>query len=190
MTIAFRWYRFSTVNCGARAADFHQRSPWSKTGSSGFSKVGLAPCVERRKLIRYRATKDGLHEKFIEHHRKECLALLLTSNEDLYPVGELLAAHNQIAELDQALFKKLSDTSLKNPSEWLPFFWSGLVNEGRRQNDDALKAYLRATELSGGLNWQPILRIGYLMSQTGHGAQARSLMTKVKELRPDLDIQF
>lgn len=177
----------------------YQKWLWSKAGgySVAFpfnedwefflrvSQAGLSVHRLEEKLFRYRATEAGLAQTYIHDSWHQSASLMATSNENLYWVEHVLAAHSELARMRPSWFERFQKQATLHPREWLLLFWIGLALEGRGDLQAARQLYLQASQLNGGQNWQVLYRLAALSEQS-HPTEATYLYHLVRTRRPDM----
>jgi glycosyltransferase involved in cell wall biosynthesis len=137
------------------------------------------------KLFRYRVTHEGLAQNYIKDSWPRSVSLMVTSNNDLYPVEQVLWAHERLSEMPQNWIDRLQKQSDLHPNEWLLHFWIGLATESK-DPQRALDLFSKANSLSGEDNWQPLFRIARLIENM-QPQQAVQLYHAVRVCRPDME---
>ncbi|RMG40530.1 MAG: glycosyltransferase [Candidatus Dadabacteria bacterium] len=151
-----------------------------------FSRFGLVVAKAPEKLIRYRVTPDGLHNTFIENNRRECLALVVTANQDLYPVEDVIASHDLIAAIPDHITERFKKQESQHQNEWLLKFWLGLAAEKRGEAGEASRLYGISAQLAPAGEWQPAYRQARLLDAHGDFNTAQQIYHQIRILRPDM----
>lgn len=152
----------------------------------GITRHSLKVSRIREKLFRYRVTHSGLAHNYIKDSWPRSVSLMATSNHDLYPVEEVLWAHEQLKAIPDNWLKRHETQDALHSSEWLLKFWRALAHEGRGSVDEALILYREAAELSNFKNWQPIFRLAQIAESRGNIAEMKGLLYRCRTMRPDV----
>ncbi|NMC61998.1 MAG: glycosyltransferase [SAR324 cluster bacterium] len=150
------------------------------------SRHGLIACKGEEKLYQYRVNSGGLAATFMKGHYKDCTALIRIANEDLYPVEELLEAHDHVPALSSEAQRILEDLDRKHSEQWLLKFCLGLIAEQTGNISEAMKYYWLSVALTSEKNWQPFFRIGVLSEKAEQGEEALRFYRLTLTLRPDM----
>ncbi|MCB0339425.1 MAG: glycosyltransferase [Bdellovibrionales bacterium] len=151
----------------------------------GVSRCGARVFKSPERLVFYRSTLDGLHNSFIEEHRDECMAMLITANEDLYPVEEILSAHDTISNMPTNLVAKIGEMNSKHPTDGLLKLWLGCIAFGKEEIEKAMQFFTESSILFGHKNWQPLFGIVKAFEASGWEHQTIEPLKKMMILRPD-----
>jgi len=152
-----------------------------------FSRHGLKVARADEKMIKYRSGEEGLANTFVYDYWSECLALVMTANEDLYAIEEILEAHEKLKKMPDVFIDKLTSLDKKHPRQWILKFWRALSEENEARKNKAMDLYTEAALLSEDRNWQPYYRLACLFEKAGYYQQMNPLLQKVRLLRPDLN---
>ncbi len=137
-------------------------------------------------LTCYRMNDDGIAAQFIEGKWQDLFAVIAIANEDLYSVKEVLHAHQRVPLSAPANIRRMRELDALHPGQWFMKFFLGLLAEAEGQGENAVNLYAQAIELSGGRNWQPYLRMAYVLNQRRCIHDAKMMLHEVRILRPDL----
>ncbi|MCB9030228.1 MAG: glycosyltransferase [Deltaproteobacteria bacterium] len=140
----------------------------------------------REPLFRYRATDSGLASIFEDKHN-EVQSMIMIANADLYPVSEIMWAHEILAtQIPDGFRAKFLEHDKKHPEEWLLKFWLGLSEEKLGNFNEALNYYAAAAEFTDYKEWQAVYRIGLIFMRGGKVQEAEKYLTTVRIYRPDM----
>lgn len=153
----------------------------------GASARGLVVSRLEEKLFRYRVTHSGLAHNYIKDSWPRSVSLMMTSNNLLYPVEEVLWAHEQLAQMPQMWIDRFKKQDALHNREWLLKFWIGLAALGKGEAQEAKQWFNRAAELAPKEQWQPLLRLALLKEAMGDIAGSRVMLHQSRLLRPDLN---
>lgn len=150
-----------------------------------FTKFDLRVFKSDEKLSMWRVTDAGLQSEFIDNKWRDCFSMVVLSNDDLYPVDEVLATHDFLPSLADSAKEKIRKLSKLHDTSWLGHLMVGLLAEGSSLAE-ASESYRRAVELSKGENWQPLFRLGLIFEKNNHKKEAVGLYHIVRTIRPDM----
>jgi glycosyltransferase involved in cell wall biosynthesis len=148
------------------------------------TRFGLVVHRIQEKLFRYRSSDDGLASIFQDCY-KFCLSLVMTSNDDLYSIEEVHGAHSILKQMPERWVTRFNQQQKLHPEQWLLYFWTGLAAEGRNDFQEAINDYSVACSLTRFQSWQPLFRLGEILSRTDKRLQAIDLLHRVRILRAD-----
>ncbi len=150
------------------------------------SQIGMKVYKIEEPLFRYRVTGDGLSEIFRNSH-SEMMSVIMTSHPHLYPVEEVILAHDLlIKNFPERFVKGWQKRDALFNSEWHLKFWLGCVCEGQNALQEALNLYTTAVQLTNFKNWQPLYRIGKILMHANEPKQAYEFLSAARNLRPDM----
>jgi glycosyltransferase involved in cell wall biosynthesis len=136
------------------------------------------------KLFKYRVTHDGLAHNFIKETWKWSVSLMVTGNPELYPVTEVLWAHEQLGGMPSRWVERLTSQLRLFPDEARLYLWLAIAAEGKGDVDQAV-AYLQRIADHTPYRWQACLRLGVLLA--GDNSQTSlNYFHHARILRPDL----
>jgi tetratricopeptide (TPR) repeat protein len=150
------------------------------------SHYGVTAAKSDQKLFLYRSHDSGIAGVYIHDGYKECLAVVVVNDDDLYPVEQVLAAHSLMLTIRECSFQRAQELNALHPNQWFLKFWFALAAERRGEYQRALDYYRDAINCSGLKNWQPIFRLAVLLDHFGKRPEAEHLFFIVKTLRPDM----
>jgi tetratricopeptide (TPR) repeat protein len=137
-------------------------------------------------LTCYRMTSDGLAAQFVNGDWNDSFSVIVIANEDLYSVKEVLYAHQRAPLSPPQNIRKIEEMDRLYPDEWFTKFFLGLIKEAGQDAAGAAELYRRAIELSHSRNWQPFLRLAYVLRQQQRLQEAQLILHEVRVLRPDM----
>lgn len=139
-----------------------------------------------QKLFHYRVTTDGLAHEYIKDNWPRGVSLMITSNDDLYPVETVLWAHEQLKHVSDKWRERFERQHNMYQNEWILKLWLGLAAEGRQEFKKAFDYYHRIYEITNGQNWQAMFRIA-LHLEHENPRQSALLFHTVRTSRPDME---
>lgn len=150
------------------------------------SRLGLSPCRSEERLYIYRVCEGGLASTFIHGRYKDCISIISVVNDDLYPVEEVLMAHDHVPQMSDAGKRRLASLDSIHRDEWFLKFCLGLLAQASGARAEALRLFWQAVGLSGERNWQPFFKLAELSEAAGQQQEAVKFFRKVHTLRPDM----
>lgn len=138
-------------------------------------------------MLLYRRASDGLAKVFIKDTWQMSVSMMMTCNEDLYPVSEVLWAHTKLASSPAHWVERFTDYSKRYPDQWILKLWLGMFADVKGNTNEAILAYTSCAELSAMKQWQPLYRLAQLLETLGDKNQASKLLHECRILRPDLN---
>lgn len=136
-------------------------------------------------LTCFRFSNDGLAAQYVQGKWRESVSVLAITNEDLYCVDEIIDAHRSVPVSAENNILRVAVLDRIHVDQWFSKLFMGLVAENQGNLEEARSLYLRAIELSGGRNWQPLFRLGKLLHGRGVWPEALILLHETRILRPD-----
>lgn len=115
----------------------------------------------------------------------EYLPLFKMANSELYPVEEVLEAHQEFSSIPGISGEEVLSKADIHRDDWLLQFMSGLIHENSNQQA-AMESYSSSIYLSNQMQWQPIYRLGIIVSKMGKSREAQELFHHVRTIRPDM----
>jgi len=196
---AYDEYYIRFNNCIPTLVLYHKRL-WAEAGGYSvafpfnedwefflrLTKCGLSVHKLEEKLFRYRATGSGLALTYIDDSWNQSVSLMITSNDDLYCIEQVLAAHNHLYKMRANWAERFQKQVALHSQEWLLPFWLALFHEGQGELQTARELYVRANQLHGGQSWQALYRLAALSEQS-HPIDAAHLYHVVRTRRPDME---
>ena len=150
------------------------------------SRYGLTVCKSEERLYRYRVTSGGLAGTLLRGRPKDVSSILAIINEDLYPVEEVLVAHEHVPHISAAALDLFRSLSEKHRNEWLTAFLKGLLAEAAGGRSEAMRHYWLALDLTQQRNWQPFFRLALIFENAGQIEESVRFYRQVHTLRPDM----
>ncbi len=146
------------------------------------------PRVHRlaEKFFLYRTSETGLAHIF-DNRIRECLAMLVTAQDDLYPVSEVLLAHEITRSFPEQFIDRFQKQRSLHPDKWLLALWLALVAEAQGELDKSLSLYQNAYALSKQQCWQAAIRMASILTKLSRTEEAEGFVTRARLLRPELD---
>ncbi len=176
-----------------------ERSLWEKSGGYkrclgfaedwdfwlGLSRHGLRPTRSHDKLFLYRSHDSGISAQYINNSYGDCLSVVCTNNDDLYPVEEVVQSHRLLSAIKERTIERSRELDRMHPNEWFLKMWWGILAEARGDLAEARVQYLRAIELTAGEKWQPLFRLASLLITLRDTTNVKNLLMQAEVLRPD-----
>lgn len=136
-------------------------------------------------LFMYRSSTDGLASIFTDRY-KECLSMVMTANQDLYTVDEVLWALQFVGTVPERFVQRFEMQIALHPKEWLLHLWLGIISERTGNLQKALEYFNSCVEITNQKNWLPIYKLGQILQNHGQPTEARTYFHQVRILRADM----
>lgn len=136
-------------------------------------------------LFNYRVTANGLAENYIKNKVQLNQALIITGNDQLYPVELVLAACETLKEMPSNWVDRFLHQERQHPDRPLLHLWLGLAAEQTGDARQAAGRYLDAIRSSEEKMWIPFFLLSHLISPQDRQSMAY-LLHKTRTLRPDM----
>lgn len=136
-------------------------------------------------LFNYRVTASGLAENYIKNKVQLNQALIITGNDQLYPVEMVLAACETLKEMPANWVERFLHQEKQHPDKPLLHLWLGLAVEQTGDAKQAAGRYLDAIRSSEEKLWLPFFLLSHLISPQDRQSMAY-LLHKTRTLRPDM----
>lgn len=149
------------------------------------SRYGLNVHRIPEKLFQYRSSDSGLAIIFQDRQR-EVTSMVTHANHDLYPVEEVLWAHDFFCKMPDTFLQRFIMQDKLHPQQWLLKFWLAMALEQKGAHNEACGFYAQALNLSNCENWQPAFRLGCMLAKNNATRDAAELFHLVRTLRPDM----
>ena len=137
-----------------------------------FSRYGVKPLKHETPFIRYRVNNVGIQ------------AIIKVVNDDLFPVEEVLAAHEYFPQIKEVSRKRAERMKELYPDDWFLKFFFARIAESNQEYSVALDLYKDAVVLTDAKNWQILYRLMKLLEQVNQPAS--QLKRYIETLRPDM----
>jgi glycosyltransferase involved in cell wall biosynthesis len=169
---------------GGYSKAFAFNEDWSF--SLAAQKFGLKVAQFSEPLFRYRVTEDGLANQYIKDSGGLSRAMVATANHELYPVSELLVAHDLLKIIPAKWLKRFEQQDIQHPHEWLLKFWLGLAALKTKEFQPAAEFFTRSIELSNAKEWQPLFQYAELFASEGRKKEAKMMYHETRIVCPNL----
>ena len=137
-------------------------------------------------FFRYRMLAGGLAAQFIKDSGELSVALMSTSIPALYPVEEVLKAHELLADMPERWFQRIKSQHLSYPNEWILNLWIGLVERKRGNLQVAVNFFKEAIHHSKEKDWQSMYAMALMFEPQSYRESILGLFHYVQTLRPDM----
>lgn len=136
--------------------------------------------------FRYRTTGTGLFHHYIKETWPHSVSLIITANEDLYGVDEVIWAMSQLNQMPERWHAKLLAQDQLHPGRWLTKLWLALFNEGRGNIPHALHLYQEALALAPQrTTWIMLYKLATL-AESANQSFAVQAYHQIRTIRPDM----
>lgn len=149
------------------------------------SRYGLQVVQVAEPLFRYRVTDSGLAARHTRDRWQDCFCVVAIANHDLYPVEEILSAHEEFTKSAPASLASIERLATLHPDTWLGALLTGIIAEKGGDLQKAVTCYEQALQRDQH-NWQGWYRLAEVKQQQGDRSGALGLLHVSRVLRPDL----